>query len=140
MFFKIDNYNQGYVTFENIKEFFGTYFGDEESIRVFFDAVDIDGNGKIHWNEFLSSIINQAIINRPENMQEAFNFFDRDQKGYFTAQDFKTAIGDPYLSFGGVHADFANVIEEAFPGKEQVRYEDLRLFMLKPSDQESSGY
>jgi|LauGreDrversion4_2_1035121.scaffolds.fasta_scaffold200623_2 Ca2+-binding EF-hand superfamily protein len=57
MFYKIDSENNGFVTFENIKEFFDGYFPDENSLLRFFEALDIDGNGKIHWNEFLSSII-----------------------------------------------------------------------------------
>ena len=57
MFFKIDRDNNGFVTFENIKEFFSSYFKDLQQVRNFFDAMDIDGNGKVHWNEFLSCII-----------------------------------------------------------------------------------
>lgn len=33
------------------------YFKDEAEVRRFYDAMDIDGNGKVYWNEFLSSII-----------------------------------------------------------------------------------
>ena len=67
---------------------------------------------------------------RQENMREAYTFFDRDDKGYFTSNDFKVAICDPYLSFGGAHANFANVIEEAFPGQDKVTYDDLLFFMM----------
>jgi len=104
-------------------------FADEDQLRNFFDAMDIDGNGKVHWSEFVSSIITQTMILRDENLREAFSFFDRENKGYFTANDFKTVIGDQYLTIGGPYANFANVIEEAFPGKEQVTYEDFKEFM-----------
>lgn len=66
MFFKIDRDNNGFVTFENVKEFFSSYFKDLQQVRNFFDAMDIDGNGKVHFitycassggNEFLSCII-----------------------------------------------------------------------------------
>lgn len=57
MYFKIDKDNHGYVTLENTREFFGNYFEDETVLKSFFDAMDIDGNGKAHWNEFLSSMI-----------------------------------------------------------------------------------
>ena len=57
MYFKIDKDNQGYVTMENTREFFGNYFEDEMVLKSFFDAMDLDGNGKVHWNEFLSSMI-----------------------------------------------------------------------------------
>ncbi len=69
---------------------------------------------------------------REENLREAFNFFDQENKGFFTSDDFKTAIGDQYLSFGGVHANFANVIEEAFPDRPLITFEDFRMFMMSP--------
>ena len=96
--------------------------------------MDIDGNGKVHWNEFLSAIISQTIIMRAENLREAFNFFDRDSKGYFTSSDFKSAIVDPYLSFGGAYQNLEHVIEEAFPGIDKVRYDDFWNFMMKQND------
>lgn len=106
MFLKIDNQINGFVTFENVKEFFGMYFKDDAEVARFFDAMDIDGDGKVHWNEFLSSIIDSKVIMKEDNIREVFNFYDRDGKGYFTSNDFKQAIGDQYLSFGGVHASF----------------------------------
>lgn len=130
MFFKIDRDNNGFVTFENVKEFFSSYFEDAQQVRNFFDAMDIDGNGKVHWNEFLSCIISQRVLIRTENLREAFNFFDRESKGYFTNKDFKIVIGDPYLSIGGFHANFERVVEEAFPGKENITFEDFQEFMI----------
>lgn len=121
----------GYVNYENCKEFFGSYFTEEEQIQNFFEAMDIDGNGMVHWNEFFSSIINNAIIMRDESLREAYNFFDRENKGYFTSEDFKVAIGDQYLSYEGAYANFENVIEEAFPGKSHITYEDLKACMAQ---------
>ena len=92
--------------------------------------MDIDGNGKVHWNEFLSSIISQRVLIRTENLREAYNFFDREGKGFFTCEDFKTAIGDPYLSIGGFYANFEHVVEEAFPGKDCITFEDFQEFMI----------
>jgi len=40
-----------------VQEFFSSYFENESLLRGFFDAIDIDANGKVHWNEFLSAII-----------------------------------------------------------------------------------
>lgn len=129
LYLKIDQDNQGYITYENCKEYFSSVFKEESQMRNFFDALDLDGNGKVHWNEFLSCMITQNIFKRDDNLYEVFSFFDRDNKGYFTSDDFKTAIGDQYLSFGGSHANFANVIEEAFPGKAKITFDDLRMFM-----------
>ena len=65
-------------------------------------------------------------------MKEAFAFLDRDRKGYFTAEDFKLVIGDQHMSFGGPNANFADVIQEAFPGKENITFEEFITFMREP--------
>jgi Ca2+-binding EF-hand superfamily protein len=60
--------------------------------------MDMDSNGKIYWNEFLSATISQAIFLKEENLIEAFNNFDKTKKGYFDLQDLKDVIDDPSLS------------------------------------------
>jgi Ca2+-binding EF-hand superfamily protein len=89
--------------------------------------MDIDGNGLVHWNEFLSVVISQTIIMKEENLKEVYFFFDRDNKGYFNGNDFKKAIADPYLSMP--HANYDNVIEEAFNGKTNITFEEFKQFM-----------
>lgn len=49
------------------------------------DAMDIDNNGKIYWNEFLSTLISREIVFKPENLKEAYEYFDQEKKGYFDA-------------------------------------------------------
>jgi len=96
--------------------------------------MDIDGSGKIDWNEFFASIITSRIIMKEENLLDAFKFFDRENRGYITSKDFKTTLGDPFLTLGGVDSDFANVISEVFPGKEKITFEDLKNFMVQSND------
>lgn len=68
---------------------------------------------------------------KEENVLEAFNFFDRDSKGYFTWQDYKAAICDHEMSLGASHASFEDVIEEAFPGRKKITFEDFNDFILE---------
>ena len=77
--------------------------------------MDIDKDGKVHWNEFFSTVITSNIMCKEENLKEAYYFFDREKKGYFNGDDFKKAIGDPFLTMAT--ANFDNVITEAFQGK-----------------------
>lgn len=132
LFTRIDYQMVGYVSFDSCKEYFAHCFADQAEFERFFEAMDIDGNGRVYWNEFLSAIINHSIFLKEENLREAFTFLDRDGKGFFTAQDFKIAIGDQHLSFGGAHANFGNVIQEAFPGKEFITLIEFMAFMKQP--------
>jgi Ca2+-binding EF-hand superfamily protein len=56
MFKKIDSDNKGYFTLVNARAYYSMFKNDEE-LQQFFSAMDLDGNGKIHWNEFLSTMI-----------------------------------------------------------------------------------
>lgn len=90
--------------------------------------MDIDGNEKVHWNEFLSAVISATIFNKEENLKEIYYFFDREKKGYFDGEDFKKGIADPFLTMA--YTNFDDVITQAFHGKDKITFEDFKLFML----------
>lgn len=71
------------------------------------------------------------MLLKDDNIMEAFNFFDRDCKGYFTSNDFKQAIGNNNLSFGSAYSNFKDVFEEAFPGQDKITFEMLKSFMME---------
>jgi Ca2+-binding EF-hand superfamily protein len=56
------------------------------------DAIDIDNNNKIYWNEFLSCFIGEEFIFNYNNLMEVFDFFDSQKKGYFDANDLISVI------------------------------------------------
>ena len=89
LFFKIGKNNNGYLTIEEAKEFFSAYIANEADLIKLFNAMDLDGNGIVYWNEFLSTVITTSIVNREENLREIYYFFDRTRKGYFDGEDFK---------------------------------------------------
>lgn len=77
------------------------------------DAMDIDNNGKIYWNEFLATLISREIIFKHENLKEAFDYFDQDHKGYFDAADFQKAV----CQVGNIHVvveEIPNLLQDAF--------------------------
>jgi Ca2+-binding EF-hand superfamily protein len=60
---------------------------DEAISKQMAEAIDIDNNNKIYWNEFLSCFISEELIFNYNNLMEVFDFFDRNKKGYFDAND-----------------------------------------------------
>jgi len=63
------------MTHEEISNLLSPHLGQDD-IKLIFNSMDIDDNGKIYWNEFLAATISQAIFLKEENLIEAFNNFD----------------------------------------------------------------
>jgi Ca2+-binding EF-hand superfamily protein len=91
--------------------------------------MDIDGNGVIHWNEFLSTMMYQTMFTKEANLKEAYLFFDTQKKGYFDIDDFKNAIVDPHLTMITKNS-LDSILEEAFHGNKHITYDDFKKFML----------
>jgi calcium-dependent protein kinase len=93
-----------------------------------FESIDVDGNGKIFWNEFLAATISQSIYLKEENLREAFNRIDSHKKGYFDLNDLAEFLNDPDLNVNKTDIDL--IFEEAFPqGKSRIYYEDFKNMM-----------
>ena len=90
--------------------------------------MDLDGNGKIYWNEFLTATISQSIYLKEENLREAFGNFDREKKGYFEREDLQKLFEESTLVIKS--SDIDNIFDNAFPsGKKQINYNDFKNFM-----------
>lgn len=55
-------------------------------------ADDLDGNGKIDYNEFLAAAMHEIRLDKDEMMFRLFKHFDRDGDGYITLLEMTSAI------------------------------------------------
>ena len=56
--------------------------------------MDLDGNGYIEFEEFMTAAMNRKTMVNEENLKIAFNAFDRGGDGKITAEELKFVIGD----------------------------------------------
>ena len=54
-----------------------------------FDQIDVDGNGKIDYLEFLVGAANETMLYTKRNLRKTFDAFDKSNTGTITKQDLK---------------------------------------------------
>ena len=63
----------------------------DKQLQEMMDEIDIDGNGTIDFNEFITLIIKQMKdLDLEEEMKEAFNVFDKDGNKSLTSHEMRT--------------------------------------------------
>ena len=57
------------------------------------DTIDVNGNSRIDYEEFLAATMHFNKLNREENMINAFKFFDKDNSGFITQEEIVVSSG-----------------------------------------------
>lgn len=96
IFRSLDENNDGTLSKKELLKGFETVFGKNynmDEINSIIDSIDMDHNGVITYEEFLSSVIdNKKIINK-KNLQLCFESFDINKDGKLSVEELKSALG-----------------------------------------------
>ena len=65
---------------------------DEEVEKVFHN-IDIDGNGFISYNEFITACMDKQLMFQKHKLKNAFKIFDRDNDGFIESNEIKHVLG-----------------------------------------------
>lgn len=76
---------------KNSKVFIDT---DEEEWQSIIKAIDVNGDGKIDFTEFISVAYNRKKLLCEENVKIAFKIFDKDGDGEITKEELKSVFGN----------------------------------------------
>lgn len=58
---------------------------------MYFQA-DLDGNGTLNYDEFVTIAVHLKRINSDEQLKQAFNSFDKNKSGYIEFEELKEAL------------------------------------------------
>lgn len=86
-FKSMDTNKNGFIEHSQLAELLKKKITDPIVLRKIVFSVDFDVSGKIYWTQFLSSVLAPNLILTISNLQDIFNYFDQNGKGYFTSQD-----------------------------------------------------
>jgi len=89
MFQAMDTDNSGTISVEELHEGLkkkGTQMNHQEA-QYIMDNIDVNGNSRIDYEEFLAATLAYNKLNREDNMMEAFKFFDVAGSGFITKQE-----------------------------------------------------
>lgn len=70
--------------------------------------MDVDGNSKIDYSEFLAATMHSNKLNREDNMIMAFKHFDTDGSGFITTDELLSAMAN----VGGATEEVTRILAE----------------------------
>jgi calcium-dependent protein kinase len=92
-------------------------------------SIDLDGNGYIDYNEFLSATINRDKILNKQNLELAFKTFDRDGSGKISIDEIQQIFSNTTVTDKSI---FENMVKELDQnGDGEISYEEFKDIMTK---------
>ncbi|CAM9168321.1 unnamed protein product [Discosporangium mesarthrocarpum] len=95
VFQSIDLDNNGEITVEELQQVVASegLVGMQAEVLELLQEVDMDGNHRLDYNEFLAATLEKVVFLRDENLLKAFNHFDFEGKGHISCADLMQAFG-----------------------------------------------
>lgn len=83
IFLEIDRNKDGYLTVEELSSYMATQESRQEfgDIREIIQCMDVDHNGKLAYNEFISACLSKSAANSRDYLLFAFKYFDLNHDG-----------------------------------------------------------
>ena len=96
LFCKFDENKDGRLTKQEILKGFKKVkflFCSSEDLENIMELIDVDKNGYIEYQEFISATISKEKILTEENLTRSFEMFDKDNNGKITPLELKLVLG-----------------------------------------------
>ena len=111
------------------KKAYGTV--DENEIENMIQSIDLDGNGVIDYNEFLTCSINKDKILRKENLELCFKAFDLDNSGTISLDEISAIFTGGNKNSKNAE-EFKNILKEADEnGDGEISFQEFKNLMRK---------
>ncbi|KAF7132189.1 hypothetical protein RHSIM_Rhsim09G0028900 [Rhododendron simsii] len=101
MFHMMDTDKNGNLTFEELKHGLhkmGQPVADPD-VQMLMDAADVDGNGLLNCEEFVTLSVHLKKIGEgdDEQLRQAFRYFDKDESGYIEVEELREGLVEDNL-------------------------------------------
>ncbi|XP_019168314.1 PREDICTED: calcium-dependent protein kinase 24 [Ipomoea nil] len=91
MFHMMDTDKNGNLSFEELKDglsMMGQPVADHD-VQLLMDAADVDGNGMLNCEEFITLAVHLTNLSNDDNLHKAFLIFDKDNSGYIEFEELR---------------------------------------------------
>ncbi|PNT64929.1 hypothetical protein BRADI_4g35100v3 [Brachypodium distachyon] len=135
MFHTMDKDKNGSLTLEELKE--GLWINGhpvpETEIHMLLEAGDIDGNGTLDCEEFVTVLLHIKKMSNEEYLPKAFKYFDKDGDGFIEMEELMEALADDEL--GPNEQVVKDIICDVDTDKDgRISYHEFEVMMISGSD------
>ena len=96
MFIQCDTSQDGYLSLEELRDgmsnILGTLKAQASDWEELVEQLDINGDGKIDYQEFITAAVNRAKLINDQNLEMAFKMFDQDGNGQISIAELKNVF------------------------------------------------
>ncbi|KAL3644916.1 hypothetical protein CASFOL_010096 [Castilleja foliolosa] len=111
-----------------------------EEIQVMLNEADIDGDGAVDFDEFLSVMANKTKENViTDELREAFKVFDRDQDGFISAIELRNVMMNLGEKLSDEEAE-QMIREVDTDGDGLVSYDEFARIMVTSSESSNAAH
>ncbi|AEE82414.1 calcium-dependent protein kinase 27 [Arabidopsis thaliana] len=139
LFTNIDTDKSGNITLEELKTGL-TRLGSNLSkteVEQLMEAADMDGNGTIDIDEFISATMHRYKLDRDEHVYKAFQHFDKDNDGHITKEELEMAMKE---DGAGDEGSIKQIIADADTDNDgKINFEEFRTMMRTESSLQPEG-
>ncbi|KAF7059888.1 hypothetical protein CFC21_066732 [Triticum aestivum] len=135
MFQMMDKDKDGTLTLEELKEGLriNGHAVPETEIQMLLEAGDIDGNGTLDTDEFVTVLLHIKKMSNEQYLPEAFKYFDKDGNGYIEMEELMEALGDDEL--GPDEQVVKDIIRDVDTDEDgRISYQEFEVMMRSGSD------
>ncbi|XWS20906.1 hypothetical protein CRYUN_Cryun30bG0009600 [Craigia yunnanensis] len=117
MFNIIDTDGSGTITLEELRVGLARLGSEltEAEIKQLMDAADVNKSGTLDYIEFVTATMHRHRLEREDNINKAFQFFDKDGSGFITRDEQRQAMAEYGM---GDEATIDEVIEDVDTDKD----------------------
>ncbi|KAL1361859.1 hypothetical protein HN51_010179 [Arachis hypogaea] len=140
MFHMMDKDKNGDLSFEELKDglaLFGHTLPDLD-VKMLMDAADVDGNGTLNREEFITMSVFLRRIGSEETLTDAFRDFDKNQTGFIEFDELKEALSaDDEHTDEQVITDILNDVDLDKDGR--ISFDEFKAMMKSGADWKMSS-
>jgi calcium-dependent protein kinase len=91
----IDKDKDGKLSLTELKDAVKRVLNDADSdfMNALFTEIDVDSNGTVEYNEFLSAASNKEQLLCDDHLEQAFKKIDFNHDGFITSKEIQKAFG-----------------------------------------------
>jgi calcium-dependent protein kinase len=130
IFMKMDENMDGRLTKEEVLKGFKKskmIKCSNKEIKTIMDSVDLDKNGFIEYQEFLTATVDVKKLLTDQNLKKAFEMFDKDNSGNISAEEIQKVLGMDNSHSEQTWKRIVNEIDS--DGDGEISFEEFKVMM-----------